>query len=385
MSAAAGPDVRQLQSRELPAGEFPGDGPRDFRICMARQVHDEVTRHAAEDMSVEICGVLVGRWGRDRTGPYVHVSAAIRGDAASSKFAEVTFTHETWSKINQRMDHDFAGESIVGWYHSHPDFGIFLSDRDRFIHEHFFSEPGQIAHVIDPVRKEEGFFTWSAGKPARCAHYWIGTDIQVAPPVGSDGVGASQHGDDQDRIRRKEAEASQPLGRWTIAAIAGCLFLLGFFVHDQFASWERRRVYDAVEASMDALQIERLRLHDELSTATRDLQVGVSSLLLVGPSPGAGVDPATSRGWDSGIRQLGQAADRIESLRKRYAINERELSQLAAMIGRTQAAAAEARAQSARNSTTQSASQPAGSADAAAADAPSDGTRAAAPVDEGHD
>ena len=52
----------------------------------------------------------------------------------------------------------FANARIVGWYHTHPDFGIFLSDYDVFIHQHFFSGPGQIALVIDPVRKLEGVF-----------------------------------------------------------------------------------------------------------------------------------------------------------------------------------------------------------------------------------
>ena len=62
------------------------------------------------------------------------------------------------------MDSRFAHLTIVGWYHTHPDFGVFLSDRDRFIHEHFFAHPGQIAHVIDPIRKTEGVFVWREGK-----------------------------------------------------------------------------------------------------------------------------------------------------------------------------------------------------------------------------
>ena len=50
--------------------------------------------------------------------------------------------------------------TIVGWYHSHPGFGIFLSEHDRFIHRHFFGEPGQIALVIDPLAHVEGLFAW---------------------------------------------------------------------------------------------------------------------------------------------------------------------------------------------------------------------------------
>ena len=84
----------------------------------------------------------MGTWHRDEAGPFVKIVESIRGEGAETRFAEVTFTHQTWAKINAEMDTKFSKLSIVGWYHTHPDFGIFLSDRDRFIHEHFFSGPG---------------------------------------------------------------------------------------------------------------------------------------------------------------------------------------------------------------------------------------------------
>jgi hypothetical protein len=85
------------------------------------------------------------------------------------------------------MDTKFSELAIVGWYHTHPDFGIFLSDRDRFIQEHFFSGPGQFAHVIDPIRKIEGVFAWRAGKPALCEYYWIGDRILTGEARETDG------------------------------------------------------------------------------------------------------------------------------------------------------------------------------------------------------
>ena len=55
-------------------------------------------------MTVEICGVLVGNWGSDENGPYAAVTDYIRCENAASKFAEVTFTHESWAQINKEMD-----------------------------------------------------------------------------------------------------------------------------------------------------------------------------------------------------------------------------------------------------------------------------------------
>jgi hypothetical protein len=56
------------------------------------------------------------------------------------------------------------GERLVGWYHSHPGHGIFLSAYDEFIQSQFFREEGQIAIVIDPQTGEEGVFVTRNGK-----------------------------------------------------------------------------------------------------------------------------------------------------------------------------------------------------------------------------
>ena len=55
----------------------------------------------------------------------------------------------------------------MGWYHSHPGFGVFLSDHDTFIHKNFFSSPGQVAWVFDPHSDEEGCFGWVGGRIER--------------------------------------------------------------------------------------------------------------------------------------------------------------------------------------------------------------------------
>ena len=196
------PDVRELGKQELPAAAFPAR-QSDFRVYFDTETHARILRHAGEDTSVEICGVLVGRWERDDDGPFVAVSEYIRCDNASQKSGEVTFTHDAWSKINQEMDTRFVALKIVGWYHSHPGFGVFLSDRDVFIHEHFFSNPGQVAFVVDPRQKIEGLFIWHDGQPKPCRHYWVGNRVQAAPEEGESGA------ENEDRHLVREADSDE--------------------------------------------------------------------------------------------------------------------------------------------------------------------------------
>jgi proteasome lid subunit RPN8/RPN11 len=268
-------DVRWLEREQLPDGVFPGGRNEAFRVHFSPEVHAALWKHAGEDTSVEICGVLVGTWHRDECGPFATIVEAIRGEGATTKFAEVTFTHQTWAKINSEMDTRFADKKIVGWYHTHPDFGIFLSDRDRFIQEHFFSGPGQVAHVIDPVRKVEGVFVWQAGKPALADHFWVGDRVITAAAAESSAAGpASSPG----TVASGGHDGLHPSsGR---LMMYGAAFLVGYMLSMIVAAWDRQGFIEAEVRSNAVFSVLRLgmggelqRLQDELSAAGSALDV----------------------------------------------------------------------------------------------------------------
>jgi len=242
-ATAEAPDVRQLASDNLPSSAFPAGGRQDFRVFFVPAAHGRIWDHASENVSIEICGVLVGRWERDAAGPFAIVSEYIRCDTAKSGFAEVTFTHEAWSKINAEMDTKFSDLSIVGWYHSHPDFGVFLSDRDTFIHQHFFPGAGQIAHVVDPVRKVDGVFAWHEGKPVLCPHFWVGEQIRVTREEAAHG--AHERGPKSERDAGQPAQPSDApsslFGSLTTGLLMVCVFLIGWLLSGRLTEWERHR------------------------------------------------------------------------------------------------------------------------------------------------
>jgi len=132
-------------------------------------VLERIRRHARSSMEAEICGVLLG----SSHGGEVVVDACIAGEHAAQGGSHVTFTQETWEHIYQMKDRDFPDRKIVGWYHSHPGFGVFLSEYDRFIHEHFFAAVHQIAWVFDPHSDEEGCFAWHAKTLRRVAQFRV--------------------------------------------------------------------------------------------------------------------------------------------------------------------------------------------------------------------
>jgi proteasome lid subunit RPN8/RPN11 len=110
-------------------------------------------------MKTEVCGVLIGAMNNGE----VQVQASIEALNAAQAGTHVTFTQDAWEAIYKVKDQAYPDERIVGWYHSHPGFGVFLSEHDTFIHQNFFSSPDQVAWVYDPHTDEEGCFGWIDG------------------------------------------------------------------------------------------------------------------------------------------------------------------------------------------------------------------------------
>lgn len=115
--------------------------------------------HVLDAPHTEVGGFLVGQHGEPHEPP--RIVAAVEAHDARGDLTSLTFTHVAWEHLHQRMDDEFPDCSVIGWYHSHPGHGIFLSGHDQFIQRNFFSEAWQVAIVIDPVARTEGFFAWA--------------------------------------------------------------------------------------------------------------------------------------------------------------------------------------------------------------------------------
>lgn len=141
-----------------------------------------IRQHARSSNAAEICGVLIGS---EEDGATT-IDASIPGTNAVEAGTHVTFTQDTWENIYRVKDRDYPDARIVGWYHSHPGFGVFLSDHDTFIHQNFFSAPRQVAWVYDPHSDEEGCFGWVDGRLERLARI-VMADEKAGEEAGETG------------------------------------------------------------------------------------------------------------------------------------------------------------------------------------------------------
>ncbi len=140
-------------------GEDPGAPLSAFA---ADSLYDMIG-HGSDRTDREVAGVLLGDFVQTPRGPMTRVADIAIADSNESSLTHVTFTHEAWDRIHVALDKRDDGLCIVGWYHTHPGFGPFLSAHDRFIHENFFAHPRHVALVLDPVQRLLAVFAWREG------------------------------------------------------------------------------------------------------------------------------------------------------------------------------------------------------------------------------
>ena len=143
------------------------------KIFFMQSAYKKCVEHAASDLDREVGGVLVGEVQFDslRSQTYIVIQDIIPAPFTNSGETHVTFTQNTLVHLNNQMEDQFPGKRIVGWYHTHPRFGVFMSGHDTFLHRHFFSDPTQVALVVDPCHGNAGFFCWQNNRALDPAHY----------------------------------------------------------------------------------------------------------------------------------------------------------------------------------------------------------------------
>jgi proteasome lid subunit RPN8/RPN11 len=270
-------DVRAIDAKELRRAARPAVR-HDLEVFLSEEAFDRAVERGAADTTREIGGVLVGEVLHDDCGPYLRIETTIDALHADEKGAELTFTHATWEHIHKEMDTRHKGKRVVGWYHTHPGFGVFLSDRDQFIHKSFFDLPFQVAFVYDPKSREHGMFAWRDNEVWRMRRYAIGGrahawDGDRAAPR----VVAETPPTDAGETRERTAAADDASGGSLFSfAVFGILLVLvaGFLGHcwgaQAGAGAARQAQLQVIEAQNQGAQLAIASLQDDLIGIVRD-------------------------------------------------------------------------------------------------------------------
>lgn len=139
-----------------------GDPTDDLLIFVDLDVMRDMEAHADSDTNVELGGVMLGFQRFDDNGrPFVVITDCLRAEHYHATKGSFKFTHDTWSQITEKRKQLHPNLEMVGWYHTHPGWTVFLSGMDLFICNNFFNKPLDVALVIDPVNDDRGWFQWT--------------------------------------------------------------------------------------------------------------------------------------------------------------------------------------------------------------------------------
>ena len=132
----------------------------DKRIYISQRVYKEIHRFTKNKTTNESGGMLIGNVIEEFGKTNIIIQGFVEAKYSEGTPTTLKFTHETWEYVHSEIERRFENGQIVGWIHTHPDFGIFLSEYDKFIQDNFFKEENQIAYVVDPIQHIEGFYFW---------------------------------------------------------------------------------------------------------------------------------------------------------------------------------------------------------------------------------
>ena len=157
-----------------------------------------------------MCGILAGRLCEDDDGVFLDVEAAVRGTGARAGRGHVTFTQETWNGIHTALERDHPKLQILGWYHTHPGFGVEFSEMDVFIQKNFFSLPTQVAFVMDPLGGDVALGTSGSSGLRYLDRFWVdGREHRGRIPAPRAGAGSADSGVPASEVAALETRVSQ--------------------------------------------------------------------------------------------------------------------------------------------------------------------------------
>lgn len=124
-----------------------------YDVYFKKPALDSALEHARTGAAAhqETMGLLVGRFCQSRGRNWVLVERYVTAPNVASSVS-VRFSESSFGELSSQL-FSAAGshQVVVGWLHSHPGLGCFLSHTDISTQQRYFDHPQAIAAVVDPL------------------------------------------------------------------------------------------------------------------------------------------------------------------------------------------------------------------------------------------
>lgn len=129
-------------------------------VFVTQEAYVRFCAHAGSDLDNEVGGWLLGKQRLDKISgeQFIVVDTILPARFTQQGSTYLTFTQDSQVELHRHLQDNYPDKTLVGWFHTHPRMGVFLSSYDTFLHNNFFPEMWQVALVIEPFSRSGGFF-----------------------------------------------------------------------------------------------------------------------------------------------------------------------------------------------------------------------------------
>ncbi|MDR1481359.1 MAG: LysM peptidoglycan-binding domain-containing protein [Synergistaceae bacterium] len=232
----------------------------DVKVYIHQKAYKAIEKYAHSDTSKELGSILIGDYTEYSGKTQVVIQWVIEAKYTDASASTLTFTHETWNYVYKEQSRLFPDLKILGWQHTHPGYGIFLSNYDMFIQENFFNLPFQVAYVVDPKQDIRGFFQWKNGKVEKLNGFYIFDEVDTRITIEPD-------------IKLTDAKVTDSSGRKILLLLYLLLLIVGVLSISAvllYFNKQQEKLQEDVEEIFTVLQQEISIHRDNLTELRRE-------------------------------------------------------------------------------------------------------------------
>jgi 26S proteasome regulatory subunit N11 len=137
-----------------------------FNVYIKEGVLKRILEHCRTGGELEVFGYLVGEIFNWKNQLYIVIEDELfikeSGDSQKYTIKQLEGFSGKFQQMLKEIRRKKDNFLILGWWHSHPDYGCFLSKTDTTTTNYFFSEPYHVALVCDHIRNDFAFFKTTA-------------------------------------------------------------------------------------------------------------------------------------------------------------------------------------------------------------------------------
>ncbi|MEH1781768.1 MAG: Mov34/MPN/PAD-1 family protein [Nostoc sp.] len=266
-----------------------------------------LTKHLKSNLRVEQGGILFGNAYQDPSSQtiYVEITAAVAAPATIGTSAHLDFTPDSWTGIMDYARVEHPEENIVGWYHSHPNIGVFMSGTDMRTQQAFFYHPWCLSIVCDPVRTTIDYFLGKQAVSVKPVIFGQNSSLvgninidwtNESNQSGSRAITTTENKNHYGRKSRPSIRLSKRYIKYLSILLGLLVAITGFFIFQQILSPSKKDLYLQAEIkSMPApvftyLQKQQYLLRYPIQDAGKISGGDIIKFLLISPKKSAKVE-----------------------------------------------------------------------------------------------